>query len=271
MGPVAGREWFARVVLALSLGAAGGACDDPNPPPRADPPIVAETSEAVEGSTPGTAREQSGTAREQSGAAREQPGAASRIVFLGTSLTAGYGLEDPDLAYPGRLGARTEAAGWRYEIANAGVSGDTSAGGRSRLPGVLAHHGDALAVLFLEMGANDGLRGRSVEALRENLEWIVRETRSRRPEVGIAIAGMEAPPNLGPLYTDAFREVYRQVADESGALFVPFLLDGVAAVPELNQSDGIHPSAEGHEAVAAHVWSYLGDWLAERCEGDGAC
>lgn len=257
MGPITGREWFARGVLALSLGAAGGACDDPNPPPRADPHLVAETSEAVEGSASGTAR--------------EQAGAASRIVFLGTSLTAGYGLEDPDLAYPGQLGARIEAAGWRYEVANAGVSGDTSAGGRSRLPGVLAHHGDAMAVLFLEMGANDGLRGRSVDALRENLAWIVRETRRRRPEAGIAIAGMEAPPNLGPLYTDAFREVYRQVADESGALLVPFLLDGVAAVPELNQSDGIHPSAEGHETVAAHVWSYLGDWLAERCEGDGAC
>ena len=249
--------WFARVVLAFSMGAASGACGDPNPSSRTDAPPTAERSEAVEGTASGTAWAQSD--------------AGTRIVFLGTSLTAGYGLEDPDLAYPGRLGARIAEAGWRYQVANAGVSGDTSAGGRSRLPGLLDLHGDALAVLFVEMGANDGLRGRSPDALRENLAWIVRETRRRRPDVGIAIAGMEAPPNLGPLYTDAFRDVYRQVAAESGARFVPFLLEGVAAVPELNQSDGIHPNAEGHEAVAAHVWSNVADWLAERCRENGAC
>lgn len=206
-----------------------------------------------------------------SGTARGESDGRPRIVFLGTSLAAGYGLEDPELAYPGRLGARIGEAGWRYQVANAGVSGDTSAGGRSRLNGLLDRHGDALAVLFVEMGANDGLRGRSTDALQENLTWIVQETRRRLPVAGIAIAGMEAPPNLGPIYTDAFREVYRKVTAESGALLVPFLLEGVAAVPALNQSDGIHPNAEGHEAVAAHVWSYLGDWLAERCRGDGAC
>lgn len=242
--------------MGLALASGSGGCADPDPPGRTDAPPVAETSEAVEGAASGTVRE---------------PAAGPRILFLGTSLTAGYGLDDPDLAYPARLGVRMAEAGWRYRVVNAGVSGDTSAGGRARLPGLLDLHGDALAVLFLELGANDGLRGRSPDALRENLEWIVREISRRRPGAGIAVAGMEAPPNLGPLYTDAFRDVYRQVVAASGAHFVPFLLEGVAAVPELNQADGIHPNAEGHEAVAAVVWPGLAEWLAARCVEDGAC
>lgn len=253
--------WCARKVLVLAAGLAlasgSGGCADPNPRGRTDAQPVAETSEAVEGAASGTVRER----------AADGP----RIVFLGTSLTAGYGLDDPDLAYPGRLAARMAEAGWRYHVVNAGVSGDTSAGGRARLPGLLELHGDALAALFVELGANDGLRGRSPDALRKNLEWIVREVGRRRPGAGIAVAGMEAPPNLGPLYTDAFRDAYRQVIAESGAHFVPFLLEGVAAVPELNQADGIHPNAEGHEAVAAMVWPGLAEWLAARCEADGAC
>lgn len=190
---------------------------------------------------------------------------------MGTSLTAGYGLEDPDLAYPGRLAVRLANEGWRYRVVNEGVSGDTSAGGRARLPRLLERYGDALAVLVVETGANDGLRGRSYEALRDNLAWIVQETVRRQPQAGIVIAGMEAPPNLGPAYTDAFRSVFERVAEESGALFVPFLLEGVAAVPEMNQPDGIHPNAVGHEAVAAHLWPYVVGWLADRCAGDGAC
>lgn len=190
---------------------------------------------------------------------------------MGTSLTAGYGLEDPDLAYPGRLAVRLANEGWSYRVVNEGVSGDTSAGGRARLPRLLERYGDALAVLFVETGANDGLRGRSHEDLRDNLAWIVHETARRQPQAGIVIVGMEAPPNLGPAYTDAFRGVFERVAEESGTLFVPFLLEGVAAVPEMNQPDGIHPNAVGHEAVAAHLWPYVVAWLADRCAGDGAC
>lgn len=192
-------------------------------------------------------------------------------MFLGTSLTAGYGLDDPALAYPGLLGRRMAERGWRYAVANAGVSGDTSAGGRTRLSRLLDVHCESVAVLFVELGANDGLRARSHEALRENLEWIVHETRRRLPDAGIVVAGMEAPPNLGPVYTDPFRQVFRDVAAESGALLVPFLLDGVAATPALNQADGIHPNAEGHQAVADYVWSFLSEWLEARCRGDGAC
>lgn len=162
-------------------------------------------------------------------------------------------------------------AGQRYRVINAGVSGDTSAGGRARLAGLLERHGSRLAVLFVELGANDGLRGQSPEALHDNLGWIVRETRRHRPQAGIVVAGMQAPTNLGTTYTEAFRAVFPRIAEENEVLLIPFLLEGVAAVPSLNQEDGIHPNADGHEAVAGHVWSLLGGYLADRCDMDGAC
>jgi len=162
-------------------------------------------------------------------------------------------------------------AGQRYRVVNAGVSGDTSAGGRARLANLLGQHGSRLAVLFVELGANDGLRGQSPEALHDNLSRIVRETRHHRPDAGIVLAGMLAPTNLGTVYTEAFREVFPRIAEEHEVLLIPFLLEGVAAVPSLNQPDGIHPNAEGHETVASHVWSLLGGYLAARCELDGAC
>lgn len=196
---------------------------------------------------------------------------APAIVFIGTSLTAGYGLDDPELAYPALLGRRIADAGYGYAVVNAGVSGDTSAGGRARLAHLLEQHGSRLAVLFVELGANDGLRGQSPEALYDNLGWIVRETRLRHPRAGIVIAGMQAPANLGASYTEAFRAVFGRIAEEQDALLIPFLLEGVGAVPALNQADGIHPNADGHDAVASHVWSLLAEYLAARCGPDGAC
>lgn len=250
---------FPVLLLAAPASVLALACGD-RPKPVDSPPSapVAQASEVANEPACGTAREPDDNAPPQ-------------VLFLGTSLTAGYGLDDPALAYPGLLGRRMAETGWRYAVANAGVSGDTSAGGRARLSRLLDVHCQSVAVLFVELGANDGLRARSPEALRENLEWIVRETRRRLPDAGIVVAGMEAPPNLGPVYTDPFRQVFRQVAEEAGALLVPFLLDGVAAVPALNQADGIHPNAEGHQAVADHVWSFLGEWLEARCRSDGAC
>lgn len=186
-------------------------------------------------------------------------------------MTAGYGLDNPDLAFPALLGQRMADAGQRYRVVNAGVSGDTSAGGRARLAGLLDQHGSRLAVFFVELGANDGLRGLSPEALHDNLGWIVRETRRHRPQAGIVVAGMQAPTNLGEAYTGAFRAVFPRLAEKDDVLLIPFLLEGVAAVPSLNQEDGIHPNASGHEAVASHVWSLLDGYLAARCELDGAC
>lgn len=191
-----------------------------------------------------------------------------RIVFLGTSLTAGYGLEDPDAAYPARVQERIDAAGMAYVVVNEGVSGDTSAGGLARLEWILRQ---PLAVLVIELGANDGLRGQSPDALRRNLRDVITRTRLVRPEAGIVIAGMEAPPNLGPEYTAEFRDVFHSLATGEATALVPFLLDGVAGFRELNQSDGIHPTVEGHEAVADNVWAVLEGVLSERCAADAAC
>lgn len=241
-----------RAVLVLSPATSAAtltACREDADLPGTPPEAVATPPEAGE-------RESAGT---------------PRVVFIGTSLTAGYGLGDPDLAFPAVLGRRMADAGQRYRVVNAGVSGDTSAGGRARLANLLGQHGSRMAVLFLELGANDGLRGQSPEALHDNLSWIVRETRHHRPDAGIVLAGMLAPTNLGTVYTEAFREVFPRIAEEHEVLLIPFLLEGVAAVPSLNQPDGIHPNAEGHEAVASHVWSLLGGYLAARCELDGAC
>jgi len=202
-----------------------------------------------------------------SGTPPGSPG-SPRIVFLGTSLTAGFGLEDPADAYPAVIESRLREADLGYAVTNAGVSGDTSAGGLARLGSILR---DSLAVLVVELGANDGLRGQSVEALRRNLGEIATRTATAYPDATIVLAGMEAPPNLGPEYTGAFRAVYPDLAEERGLALVPFLLDGVAGERAMNQDDGIHPNVEGHRRVAETVWAVLEGILRARCQGDGAC
>ena len=174
-----------------------------------------------------------------------------RIVVLGDSLTAGLGLE-PGQAYPALLQKRLDAAGLKYEVVNAGVSGDTSAGGLRRIDWAL--DGD-VKILVVALGGNDALRGLPVEQLRENLTTIVEHAKARG--IKVILAGMEAPPNFGPAYTASFRQTYRDVARQHGAILIPFLLDGVAGLPELNQGDGIHPTAAGAEKVAETVWSAL--------------
>jgi acyl-CoA thioesterase-1 len=182
------------------------------------------------------------------------------VVFLGTSLTAGLGLASDEDTYVARVAELAASAGTPIRAVNAGVSGETSAGGLRRLDWVLRA---PLDVLVLELGANDGLRGQDPFALEDNLTEIVRRTRTRYPGVRVVLAGMEAPPNLGPLYTSAFRSIFSAVAEQEGAALVPFLLEGVAGVPALNQSDLIHPTAEGHVVVAENVWEVLGPILTE--------
>lgn len=177
-----------------------------------------------------------------------------RVVFLGTSLTAGLGLPSEEDTYVTRVAELADSAGVPIRAVNAGVSGETSAGGLRRLNWVLE---ESLDVLVVELGANDGLRGQDPDALEENLTTIVRRTRSRRPDARIVLAGMEAPPNMGERYTTAFRNVFRRVADREGVSLLPFLLEGVAGVPELNQADGIHPTAQGHQRMARTLWPYL--------------
>lgn len=180
------------------------------------------------------------------------------ILFLGTSLTAGYGV-GAEAAFPALLQQRIDSAGLPFRVVNAGLSGETSAGGLRRLDWSLQ---DSVAVLVLELGANDGLRGLPIEQMHANLDSILARTRARYPDAQLVIAGMEAPPNLGPAYTRAFRNVFTDLADEYDAALVPFLLTGVAGQAALNQEDGIHPTAEGHRIIADNVWMVLDSVLA---------
>lgn len=176
---------------------------------------------------------------------------APRIVFLGDSLTAGLGLAT-DQSYPSLIGKRLKDSGYDYEIVNAGVSGDTSAGGLRRLDWSL--EGD-VRVLLVALGGNDGLRGLPPREMKKNLATIL--DRAREKKIPVILAGMEAPPNNGPDYTKEFRNVYAELAKEYKVTFIPFLLQGVAGDTRLNQADGIHPNPRGAEIVADLVWKEL--------------
>jgi acyl-CoA thioesterase-1 len=185
--------------------------------------------------------------------------AAPQILVVGTSLTAGLGL-DPSEAYPAVLQQKIDSAGLEYRVVNRGVSGETSAGARQRVDWLMRQ---PVAVLILETGANDGLRGLDPDSVRANIEAIVRRARQQRPPPGILLLGMEAPPNLGAEYTTRFRSVYREAAADLAVPLVPFLLEGVGGVDSLNQADGIHPTAEGQRRVADMVWVALRPLLKE--------
>ncbi len=195
-------------------------------------------------------------------ASASRPAAADRpaILFVGTSLTAGLGL-DPKEAYPGLLQAKIDEAGLRYRVVNAGVSGETSAGARRRMGWLFRQ---PVAVLVVETGANDGLRGQEPEATRENIQAILDQAKRQQPPPLLVLAAMEAPPNYGEEYRRRFRAIYPALAKANGATLVPFLLEGVAGEPRLNQPDGIHPTAEGHAVVAANVWKSLRPVLTPR-------
>ena len=174
-----------------------------------------------------------------------------RIVFLGDSLTAGLGLLEAQ-SYPALIQKKLDADGYDFEVENAGVSGDTSAGGLRRLDWAL--QGNA-RIMVLALGANDGLRGLSTAEMKNNLTQIIAQARQRN--VMVILAGMEAPPNYGGEYAASFRQAFRDVAQHERVTFLPFLLDKVAGVPALNQGDGIHPNPRGAEIVAETVWRVL--------------
>jgi acyl-CoA thioesterase I len=181
----------------------------------------------------------------------DAPPARPRIVAFGDSLTVGLGLLEQE-AYPALLQKKIDEAGYEFEVVNAGVSGDTSAGGLRRLDWAL--EGD-VKVLIVSFGGNDGLRGLPVAQMKENLSQIIDKARER--DVIVILAGMEAPPNFGQEYATQFRQAFRDVAQAKRALFIPFLLNNVAGKPELNQADGIHPNQQGTQIVAETVWSVL--------------
>lgn len=223
-----------RLVLLVVLlaGTAGCSREEPSPaaPPRA--PVPATSAPAAPAAEPSRA-------------------ARPRIVFLGDSLTAGYGL-DRSQSVPALVQARLDAEGYDYEVVNAGVSGDTSAGGLSRLEWSIEGN---VEVLVVELGANDGLRGLPVAAMKRNLEEIIRRAKAR--DIAVVLTGMEAMPNYGEAYTAEFRQAFQDLAREHDVAFIPFYLEGVAGIPELNIADGIHPNPEGARIVEETVWRAL--------------
>jgi acyl-CoA thioesterase-1 len=200
---------------------------------------------------PPAAHTQKDTAAAATPADPDAPAARPRIVAFGDSLTAGLGLLEQQ-AYPALLQRKINEAGYEFEVVNAGLSGDTSAGGLRRLDWAL--EGD-VRVLIVAFGGNDGLRGLPVDQMKDNLNTIIENARQRNAVV--ILAGMEAPPNFGQEYATQFRQAFRDVALKTRVLFIPFLLKDVAGIPELNQSDGIHPNQRGAQIVAETVWTAL--------------
>ncbi|HEX7239092.1 MAG TPA: arylesterase, partial [Longimicrobiaceae bacterium] len=194
------------------------------------------------------------------GSAADPGGGAPTVLFLGTSLTAGLGV-DPDDAYPALVQAKADSAGLRFRVVNAGSSGETSAGALRRLDWLMRQPFD---VLVVETGANDMLRGADPDSTRANLRRIVERVRAERPDTRIVLAGMMALPNLGREYGAEFQAIYPELAREYRLPLIPFLLDGVGGEPALNLPDGVHPNEQGHRRVAGTVWSTLEPVLRER-------
>ena len=225
-GHRASRLWLLLFVAAVA------ACSDRSTPEQAPAARAAEATPATAGDP-------------------DAPPARPKIVAFGDSLTAGLGLLEQE-AYPALVQRKLDEAGYQFEMVNAGLSGDTSAGGLRRLDWAL--EGD-VRVLIVAFGGNDGLRGLPIAQMKENLSSIIDKARERN--VVVILAGMEAPPNFGQEYAGAFRQAFREVALKKRVLFVPFLLNNVAGKPELNQADGIHPNQRGAQIVADTIWAVL--------------
>ena len=176
------------------------------------------------------------------------------ILCFGDSLTAGFGLEDSNDAYPTVIQTKIDSLGLDYVVVNSGVSGETTSGGLGRINWILNQKVD---VFLLELGANDGLRGISLAETRENLQAIIDRVRKKYPDIPIILAGMQLPPNLGQDYTKEFKSIFEELAEKNALEIIPFLLKDVGGIPELNLDDGIHPNVEGHKLVANNVWVIL--------------
>lgn len=234
-------------MFALACSGAGDAKDTPAQ-------RVAESAASKSTSTAGSA----GAASAASGGATAPGVAVPRVLILGTSITAGLGL-DPAEAYPAQLQHIADSLHVPVEIVNAGLSGETSAGALRRVDWLL---NTPVPIVLIETGANDGLRGLDPDSTAANLRAIVRKVKERAPNARLVIAQMEAPPNFGERYTAKFRALFPAVAKESGATLMPFLLDSVAGIAKLNQPDGIHPTAVGAKIVARNVWRTLAPEIA---------
>ena len=175
------------------------------------------------------------------------------IVFFGNSLTAGYGLS-PTQAFPALIQNKIDSLGLPYKVINAGVSGETSSGGNTRIDWILRQPVD---IFVLELGANDGLRGIPLSETKKSLQSIVDKVKSKYPAAKLVFAGMQIPPNMGQKYTTEFRNIYSEIATRNRMTLIPFILEGVGGETKLNQEDGIHPTAEGHRIVSGNIWRVL--------------
>jgi acyl-CoA thioesterase-1 len=175
------------------------------------------------------------------------------ILFFGNSLTAGYGIDQED-AFAGLTQLRIDSLGLDYKVINGGLSGETTAGGLSRLDWFLEDKPD---IFVLELGGNDGLRGIALTETKSNLLAMVDKVRAKFPETKIILAGMQIPPNMGQEYSNEFKEIYPAVAKEKNVTLIPFLLENVGGIPELNLPDGIHPTEQGHKIVLETIWPYI--------------
>jgi acyl-CoA thioesterase-1 len=182
-----------------------------------------------------------------------QPHPQKHLVFFGDSLTAGYGV-GPGQAFPDLIKHRLDSLHLPYQVTNAGVSGETSSGGRNRIGWVLRQPVD---IFVLELGANDGLRGIPIAQTTANLQAIIDSVKAKYPNAKMILAGMQVPQTMGSTYSTAFRNLFPQLAAKNKTALIPFLLQNVGGIPRLNQRDGIHPTAEGHQIVAANVWKIL--------------
>ncbi|RZK24024.1 MAG: arylesterase [Hymenobacter sp.] len=194
-----------------------------------------------------TATAPAAAATAEAPAAKQQPA----ILFFGDSITAGLGVE-PDEAYPALIENRVDSLKLPYAVVNAGLSGETTAGGRSRINWVLSRQ--PVGVFVLELGGNDGLRGLPLTDTRKNLQAIIDTVRQQAPQAKIVLAGMQIPPNMGPAYAADFKQLYAEIATRNKLTLIPFLLENVGGIARLNQRDGIHPTPEGHKLVARTVW-----------------
>lgn len=182
-----------------------------------------------------------------------EPSDTKVILFFGNSLTAGMGI-DPNEAFPALIQEKLDSLDLNYKAVNAGLSGETTASGKNRVEWILNQE---VSVFVLELGANDGLRGIPLEETRKNLQDIIDIVRAKDPNTLVVLAGMQIPPNMGPEYTEGFKNIFPDLAEKNKLLLIPFLLDNVAGIPELNQADGIHPTEEGHRIIAKTIWPII--------------
>lgn len=207
----------------------------------------------------GDKKEGAASQQDSVGTAAKTPAARKKtIVFFGNSLTAGYGLDDPNQAFSGLIQKRIDSLGLNYKVINAGVSGETTSGGNSRIDWLLKQ---PLDIFVLELGGNDGLRGIPVAETKKNLQAILDKVKAKYPDAKLVLAGMQIPPNMGQKYASEFKAVYAEIADNNNITLIPFLLEGVGGDAKLNLPDGIHPTAEGHKILAENVWVRIKDLL----------